>query len=564
MFYAVLVFIFTAFAAGSPSPFQPWNGTPSSAYETRYQLIAGTKGMVTSDSQEASDWGVEILRSGGNAVDAAVATAWMLSVTRPNYAALGGGGFVVFCPAPKKGKATPDCQTIDFRESAPKTSRAGMKLDQKILLSGVPGMVAGFLMAHQKWGRIGHSKLMSKPIQMAKNGFKWTTGLESGAADRWDDLSDEFKKVFGCKGKNCVPGTKIRQIELAKVLKHISQKGRDGFYSGWVAEKIAQEFEKQKGLITKEDLKNYLAVMRPPSVTRWNGAEIVTMSLPSTAGLLLPQLLGDLTRAENRENIKMGVHSVDTIHAMVHAMKLAYADRAAYLGDPEFASVPYKKLTLSESLDTRWEDFNPKKSVPVNLPVPASHAQKKSEAHTTHLSVIDREGNAVSMTLTVNAYFGSGVVIPGTGIVMNNEMEDFNTKEVDHPNTILPTKRPLSSMSPTLVRDLEGNNRIVVGAAGGQMILTTVYQILVHRLKFGMSLLDSIAYPRFHHQWAPDELIFEKFGWNFETQEKLKAMGYLLQEETSMAVAHGIERFPESGRVWGATDYRGEGGVSAE
>jgi len=557
-----------------------WDGSPESVLKSRNHPIVGEAGMVVSDDETASRWGVEILKQGGNAMDAAVATAFALSVTRPHFGSLGGGGFMVYCPkVPEGASKGPSCTTIDYREQAPsqasrdmylKEGKADTQLSQQgAKASGVPGVTAGLLYALEKYGSFSRAKILKRPIELALNGVALTPYGEATARENWSYFNDGLKRIVGCGKETLAPcnsGTRIVQADLAKVLSEIVKEGSSGFYEGWVAEKISSEMTKAGGFLTFQDLASYTPKERAPLSFQWNGLEIVTMPPPSSGGAILEQLLAYEERAYATKKFKY-TSSLE-LHALTHAMKLAFLDRARFFGDPDFVKVDLDRLESPEYLTQRWETFDPAQAVPVLDPTP----EPLDTPHTTHFSVVDKLGNAVSVTTTINEDYGSGFVPEGTGVVMNNEMDDFSSQPGvpnvfrlvgSEANSIAPKKRPLSTMSPTIVRDLNGQVRIVTGAAGGPTIVTSVFEILENRYRFKMSLPDAVAAPRFHHQWKPDVLKLERFGFSPETINALKSLGYSVEEVSGLAKTHSLERFPNQ-RVWGAPDPRGEGAAIAE
>jgi gamma-glutamyltranspeptidase/glutathione hydrolase len=567
-----------------------WDGSVKALRESRYAAVGGTRGMVVSDDRIASEWGAEILRKGGNAIDAAVATGFALAVTRPHYAALGGGGFLIYCPAPAggKGKKTAKpCSVIDYRELAPAEARRDMYVEEQKarddlsqdgpLASAVPGVPAGLLLALEKFGTKPRKELMSRPIALARNGVPVTTYIEAAAVDRWSAFNPEAKRLFGCPTgpkkalEPCAPGAVVRQTDLAWVLEQISKQGARGFYQGEVAKRVVDSLKKGAGILTLEDFASYRPKLREPIRKSFQGMEVVTMPLPSAGGTLIAQMLGYVERADQQGLFAQGPGSVDTVHALAHMMSLAFADRAKYFGDPDHVEVPVRALLSDGYLDERWKTFRRKKAA---LPEDAGEvgAFLRESSETTHFSVIDRHGNAVVITTTVNDNFGSGFVPPGTGIVMNNQMDDFSIRPGvpnlfglvgAEANAIAPGKRPLSSMSPTIVRDAEGNARILIGAAGGPRITTSVFLSLVNRLRFGMSIVDAVAASRLHQQWRPEELMLERGGFAHEVRSRLTDLGYRVSEVPTSGKVHALERFP-NGRVWGAPDFRGEGAAVAE
>lgn len=569
--------------------------------DSTYRGVIGAKGMVSADDLLAADWGTEIMRRGGNAVDAAVATAFMLAVTRPHYGALGGGGFMVICPKPKGETPTP-CTTIDYREMAPASAHRDMYVvDGKprtdlsqdgALASGVPGVTAGLLLALEKHGTMSRDKVLGKPILTARQGFRISGRFESVATMRWSAFNREAKKIFGCfnraakpgeeKLKPCGAGYLLRQPDLAKVLAEISKHGAKGFYEGWVADKLIAGLKQGGGTMVKEDLALYQAKFREPLIAKLGNLEIVSMGPPSSGGAILAMAMKYAQIADESGELDQGWNSAQSVHALTHALSLAFADRAKYFGDPDFVKVPLESMLSVPYLEGRWNGTF--KRGRANLPAEAGeptlaatfkHGLNGSDAgmSTTHFSVVDREGNAVALTTTVNDNFGSGFVPPGTGVVMNNEMDDFSIQPGTpnqfgligaEANAVAARKRPLSSMTPTVVRDEKGNARIAIGAQGGPRIASSTFLALINRLRFGLSIADAVSVPRFHHQWRPSELMLEQYGFPQELRDELKGRGYATKEVAASARMHAIERFPSSGKIWGVSDPRAEGGVSVE
>ncbi|MBC7690745.1 MAG: gamma-glutamyltransferase [Methylotenera sp.] len=557
------------------------------APKARTMARVGTKGMVVADDEIAAEWGVEILKRGGNAVDAAVATAFAMAVTRPHFASLGGGGFMVYCPAPKAGKPVPNCESIDYREMAPAATGRDFYIDKSgngkprtdlsqngATASGVPGVPAGLLLALEKFGTRKRAELLTRPIQLAQKGYLFTGHSEEAALDRWDEMNPEAKKLFGCAGFTgmfpCPPGTLITQTDLAKVLQAISKSGKAGFYQGWVAKKLIQGLHEAGGVMTLEDLAGYEAKLRKPVTGTFQGLQVISMPPPSSGGAILLQILSDVERADKTGSFAQGPRSASSIHAITHAMALAFADRAKYFGDPDQTDVPLAQLLDTSYLDPRWQkSFDPKHA---RLPAGAGELTKKEPTHTTHFSVMDHEGNAVAITTTVNDNFGSGFVPPGTGVVMNDQMDDFSIQPGTpnmfglvgaEANAVAPHKRPLSSMSPTIVRTPEGQVRLIVGAQGGPKIITAVAHTLINRLRFNMTLSDAVAEPRYHQQWKPASLSMES-GFAYETQKMLRELGYDLQESGPSGKIHALERDLTTHRVYGVSDPRAEGAAVAE
>lgn len=538
------------------------------------------KGMVVADDRQAAEWGAEILRRGGNAIDAAVATAFAMSVTRPHYAALGGGGFLIFCPRSVENSKSA-CKVIDFRERAPalaardmylRNGRADTQLSQTgALASGVPGVTAGLLTALEKYGTMTRKTVLSEPVRMARKGIRLSTNTERALLERWAAFNDDAKSIFRCgrlDAKPCAVGDLLVQQDLAEVLEAVSKRGANGFYQGNVAKKIVAGLKAAGGIISLKDLEDYTPTEREPVRGEFLGHEIITMPPPSSGGTVLVQLLGYMERAEKQGLLKNGYGSADTLQAQIHAMSLAFADRAEHMGDSDFYPVPLTRLLASDYLNERWKSFQPYRAA-----LPQGAGFKSAEkTQTTHFSVIDAQGNAVAVTETVNGNFGSGFVPAGTGIVMNNQMDDFSTQPGvpnlfgligGEANAIAPRKRPLSSMSPTIVRDKNGAVKMVLGAAGGPRIITSVFQTLVNRLQFQMALVDSVSAPRIHHQWRPEVVRYEANGFAPETVDAIRRMGYKIEAGAGLAVVHALEKLP-SGRIVGVPDPRCEGYAAAE
>lgn len=586
-----------------PAPITPLQKTFDKDDDSRLRPTAGTRGMVVSDDTEASAWGAEVLRRGGNAVDAAVATALAMSVSRPHFASLGGGGFMIYCP-PSSGDASvkknAKCSALDYREMAPLKSTRDMyirngKPDTNLsqngaLASGVPGVPAGLLSAAEKWGKIGakglagRKVLFSKPIEMAKKGVIVSTHTEAALHDRWSHMNQEARRVFGVTGRSTektpvVVGSRLKQPDLAEVLEAMRNHGRDGFYKGSVAMKIAKGLQAEGGIISTHDLARYQPMEREPVSGERFGYEVISMPPPSSGGAILLQILKYAELADQGGMFAHGFYSAPAIHSLIHAESLAFADRAEHFGDPDFYKVPLSALLSDSYLTQRWtETFKKDKRnwpSPGKLGTPSAvivTSEVHEGANTTHLSVVDREGGSVSLTTTVNDNFGSAFVPPGTGIVMNNQMDDFSIQPGTpnlfglvgaEANAIAPGKRPLSSMSPTIVRK-NGEVRFVLGAQGGPRIITATALAFLLAARFDYSLPDAVHGLRFHHQWKPESVKLERGGWSHELKESLTSMGYKLEETSTAGKMHAIERFPEAGRVWGVNDLRAEGGAVAE
>jgi gamma-glutamyltranspeptidase/glutathione hydrolase len=533
--------------------------------------------MVVSGSKLASDVGVEILKKGGNAIDAAVAVGFALAVTYPYAGNIGGGGFMVIHL--KNGKNT----TIDFREKAPASSHRNMYQDQNGVFvpelsqegttsAGVPGSVAGMIYALNKYGNLSLSDVISPAIELAENG--WI--IDHKTAELFDKYFSDFKKypsslkVFSNSRKPYTEGQNFKQPDLAETLEKIKDDGLDGFYKGETANLIVRQIKLMDGYITLEDLANYKAVERKPVEGTYRGNKIVSMAPPSSGGIALIELFNIL---ENYTFDRTDFGSSGYIHKLVEAMKYVYADRTYNLGDPDFYPVPVDKLTSKKYANSIYKQIKSdnNKAVPSEIIKPWKPVNGKECTETTHYSVYDEYGNAVSTTTTINSGFGSKIVVDGAGFLLNNEMDDFSSKPGvpnqygllgSEANSIQPEKRMLSSMTPTIVLK---NDRpyIIVGSPGGSTIITTVLQVIMNCIDFRMNISQAIDAPRIHHQWYPDEIYSENFSLNKDTAEKLMKMGYLLanfnKEAKILGVAEGIMIDHQNGVVYGASDPRGSG-----
>lgn len=533
--------------------------------------VRARHGMVVSAQELASRVGVEILKKGGNAVDAAVAIGFALAVVYPQAGNLGGGGFMVI--RFPNGKAT----TIDFREKAPGKARKDMYLDEKgevipglstfgYLSSGVPGSVAGLCYALNKYGTMSLKEVLQSAIRLAEEGFLLSHGFSQALKRTSKELSHfpATAKIFLKHGKPYREGDLFVQKDLAKTLKLIAEEGPDAFYKGKIADLIAEDMKKHGGLITKQDLANYHPVEREPVCGTYRGYGIISMGPPSSGGIALIELLNIL----EAYNIgALGHNSSRTIHLMVEAMRRVYADRAQHLGDSDFYPVPIKGLIskkyaaeLRRSIDLYRA--TPSSQVGHGNPLPYESQQ------TTHYSVVDEDRMAVSVTTTLNSSFGSKVVIEGTGFLMNNQMDDFSIKPGvpniyglvgGEANSIQPGKRMLSSMCPTiLTRD--GKLLMVLGTPGGSTIITTVLQVIMNVIDHDMDIQEAVDAPRIHHQWLPDVVYYERRGLPVDVLENLGRMGYHTQElQGYNGDVQAIMVDPQTGMLLGASDPRGEG-----
>ena len=544
--------------------------------------------MVVSAEVHASEAGVEVLQAGGNAVDAAVATGFALAVTFPVAGNIGGGGFMVI--RFPDGTAT----TIDYRETAPTGATRDMYVDDSTgairpdlsrrghLASGVPGAVAGLLHAHETYGSLPLADVLAPAIRLAE-GYP----LSRSEADLMNAYTPRFApypgtvRYFTQEG-GFEAGETFRQDDLAAVLRRIRDEGRDGFYRGETADLLVAEMERGGGLIDHDDLAGYEAVEREPLVGDYRGHRVISMPPPSSGGVALIQMLDAV---EPYDLAGLGFNSSASVHLMGEAMRRAFADRAEWLGDPDFADIPTDELVAEAYTRRRMADFDPVRAdSSTRLGAGAPRAES---AQTTHYSVVDDAGMAVSVTTTLNGGFGSLVVVDGAGFFLNNEMDDFTSAPgkpnmfglvQGEANAIEPGKRMLSSMTPTIVEDPEGRLMMVIGSPGGPRIITTVYEVILNVIDHGMNIQEAVAAPRVHHQWLPDVLYAEHQGLAQDVIAALSERGWTVDESsgywsradgvlvryteadatTDPSGLDAVER-TEAGRVyWGGADPRGE------
>ncbi|NPA37402.1 MAG: gamma-glutamyltransferase [Chlorobi bacterium] len=523
--------------------------------------------MVVSAHPLASEAGAAVLRAGGNAVDAACAVEFALAVTYPVAGNIGGGGFMVI--RMNDGKS----YTLDYREKAPVMANRDMYLDKNgnvieglslnsHLAVGVPGTVDGIINAHKRFGKIDFNEIIQPAINLAKNGFPVT----KKQANRLNEYSEAFNKM----NKAVVPfikegkwheGDTLKQPELAHTLELIKEKGRNGFYRGETAEKIVNQMKSNKGLITIQDLDEYKSVWRQPVTGEYKEYKVISMPPPSSGGIALLQLLGMI---EPYAIDKWGWNDVKTIHLMVEAERRVYADRAEFLGDPDFFSVPVKKLLKKKYLRDRMANFDPEKATPSSKVKHGNPYVYESE-ETTHYSVVDSEGNAVAVTTTLNRAYGSKIVVEDAGFLLNNEMDDFSMKPGvpnsyglvgGEANSIQPGKRMLSSMTPAIV-EKEGKLFMVVGSPGGSTIITSVFQTILNVTEFDMDMQKAVDALRFHSQWLPDVVFYEKGRFTDELKKQLEEMGHKLKERSSIGRVDAILQLPD-GTLQGGADSRGD------
>ncbi len=544
----------------------------SGSWSAQREPARGRNGMISSASDLASMIGLKVLEDGGNAVDAAVAVGFALAVTYPEAGNLGGGGFMVIHLA--NGKNT----TIDFRETAPSFVNKDIYLDDsgKVIedmsrkgwtSSGVPGTVAGLIYALNKYGTFTLDKVLQPAIELARNGFPLSNRLAEDINYYFEDFSKypSSKKIFTNDGEKFIEGDYLIQTDLAETLNKILINGADGFYSGAVADSIIAESNRSGWMITKDDLQNYFPVEREPVYGEYKGFEIVSMAPPSSGGIAIVEAFNVL---KNFDLHKLGWHSSDYIFTVVETLKRIYADRSKHLGDPDFYSVPQSNLLSQKYADKIASDIIKQegKAVPSVDILPASFTSHESE-QTTHFVTSDRLGNAVSCTTTINSAFGNKIVVGGAGFLMNNEMDDFSAKPGvpnqygligSEANSVQPNKRMLSSMTPTILLK-DGKFFMAVGSPGGSTIITTVLQIIINVVDFDMNISEAIGVPRFHHQWLPDRIDYEKLCLVKDQIETLKNKGETIGHVRSLGRAEGII-FDNKNKIYtGATDPRGYG-----
>ena len=544
--------------------------TPVNSFQyTISKRIIAENGAVVSAHPLASKVGVEILKQGGNAVDAAIATQLALAVVYPNAGNLGGGGFMV------ARLSNGETLALDYREMAPAKAGRDMYIEPNgeantdksqlgHLSSGVPGTVAG-LFASYKYAKLPFEKLIEPAILLAEKGFCISASEARALNNIREDLIryNTVTPVF-VKQTEWKKGDTLIQTDLANTLKRIKEKGAAGFYEGETAKLVVEEMKRGGGIIGYEDLKNYKAKYRTPHSFEYKGYKILGMPMPSSGGLLLNQMMKMI---EGRNIAAMGFHSAEAIQLMTEVERRAYADRAEYMGDADYYKVPVSMLTNDIYLQDRMKTFDPDKATPSNTIKPGVLLRAESE-ETTHLSVIDKEGNTVAITTTLNNSYGSRTVVGGAGFFLNDEMDDFSIKPGvpnlygavgGEANAIMPGKRMLSSMTPTIV--LKDNKPfIVVGTPGGTTIPTQIFQTLVNILEFAMSTEDAVYKPKFHHQWLPDEIMYEK-GFPAAVKTALEKKGYIFGKERSgIGRTEIIKVFPD-GQFEAVADIRGDDGA---
>lgn len=513
--------------------------------ETSSYEATGVNYGISTQGKYSSLAADEMFKKGGNIIDAVVAASFTVSVERPQSTGIGGGGFMIFR---KKDGST---YAIDFRERAPlkatpdmyiQNGKGNTRLSQNgILASATPGLVAGLIEVHKKFGSLPLKTVMQSAIDLAENGFPIYSTLHRALTYRAKVLNQdpEARKIFlDREGKPLPLGHLLVQKDLAQTLRKISEKGSDEFYKGETSKKIVKFFSQAKGVLSQKDLAQYKVKWRTPITGKYKNYEVISMPPPSSGGIHILQFLNFL---ENDDLKSKGVLSTESIHLAASALQHAFADRAAHIGDPDFVEVPVQKLVAPEYVQSRRSNVILDKAKTA-VEVKAGEFPTQESTETTHLSIMDKDGNAVSTTQTINGWFGSGVVVPGTGILMNNEMDDFSiqdgvpnlfgavgVKSKDKTlNAIAPLKTPLSSMSPTLLVQ-NGETVLSLGAPGGTRIISCVAQTILNYTEFNLSLKDAISIIRYHHQWQPDVLFIDPPGPKRKVLRDLQKMGYKVE-----------------------------------
>ncbi len=550
------------------------------------KLERSQQGMVVSAHPLASEAGQLILQKGGNAVDAAVATAFAISVVEPFSAGIGGGGFLLMGTPPENSETQKEykIQALDFRERSPKAATRDMYLNQEgevdqrasldgHLAVGVPGTVAGLYTVHKDYGKLPWSELLQSAIGYARDGFEVSDRFVSRLERRLEVINKNpaAKAAFTKNGQPYQPGDLLIQTDKAQTLETIAENPQS-FYTGKIGEAIATDMAANGGLITLEDLKDYTPIWRQPVCGEFRQARVCAMPPPSSGGVHLLQILNIIGETNLPQ---WGRQNPDTIHLLTEAMGVAYADRSKYLGDPDFVQVPVQELTSRSYAQQVRQEINLEQAKPVTEVQPAAPETLRNyiweSPNTTHLTVVDEERLVISMTYTINGSFGAGVVTAGTGILLNNEMDDFAAAPGvanlyglvgGEANAIAPKKTPLSSMTPTIVTQ-DGQLIMATGSPGGSTIITTVLQVVLNVLEYKMDAAQAVSAPRFHHQWLPDKLILETGGFSEATVNELQRRGHNVEMRDGWGNANAIV-VTESGVLEAAADPRGEGEAKGE
>ncbi len=544
------------------------------AQTTQKPLIEGKQGMVVSTHPAASEIGLSILKKGGNAIDAAVAVNFALAVSHPSAGNIGGGGFLVY--RDKSGSV----KALDYREKAPSAASRDMYLDSEgkiipgksmtgIFSVGVPGTVAGMQEMHAKLGRLPWNELLQPAVDLARNGLVLTEKEARGLnRQRTEFMKENPGKnyLLSAEGKEWKVGDLLVQGDLANTLELILKKKAKGFYKGQTARNIVKEMKAQNGIISKRDLRHYQAVWRTPIKSQYKNYQIIGMPPPSSGGVALAQLLQMVAPYSLK---KWGPTSDSTIQVMVETERRVYADRAKWLGDPDFVKVPVNELIDPTYATSRMSSMNFNQATK-SADIQAGAFPGYESPETTHYSIVDGEGNAVSITTTLNNSYGSKVFVGGSGFLLNDEMDDFSAKAGapnlygligSKANEIQPNKRMLSSMTPTIVEE-NGKLKMVVGTPGGSTIITSVFQVVLNTLEMGMNMQQAVEYPRFHHQWMPEKITSEPKRFSEEQQIRLQTKGYTFAPVSAIGLVEGILVLP-NGNLQGGADSRGDDTVSA-
>ncbi|MBQ7169989.1 MAG: gamma-glutamyltransferase [Synergistaceae bacterium] len=535
-------------------------------------ILDAGNGLAVTTQPLADMAGQMILDKGGNAIDAAVAVGYALAVVHPQAGNIGGGGFAVIHTADGKDYA------LDFRETAPGAATRDMYLDaygnviplastRTYKAAGVPGTVAGMSAMLDRFGTMKLADVMATAIELAEKGYPISERQARVMAANHDKLSKfpTGRKYFLHEnGTDYRAGEIFVQSDLAETLKRIAAEGPKGFYEGRTAELIEADMKANDGLITREDLLKYEVKWREPSTATYRGYKIVSMCPPSSGGAVIAQILNVMENADMRT--LWAASPADAVHVMAEAMRQAYADRSEYMGDPDFVNVPVAELTSKEYARKIFDRINPNKATPSDNVRPGLEPLKEG-TNTTHYSVVDKAGNAVSVTYTINESWGTGAAVDGAGFLLNNEMDDFSVKPGvpnvyglvgGDANAVAPYKRPLSSMSPSIVSK-EGKTVLVVGSPGGARIITTVLQVIANVVDRRMALNQAVSAPRYHMQWLPDELRIEPGnGLSNDDVSRLVGMGYTLSLQPFMGDVNAIMIDPETGKITGSHDSRHE------
>nr|WP_246053791.1 gamma-glutamyltransferase [Halomonas halmophila] len=532
----------------------------------RFHPQEGTQGIVATSHFLASDVARDVLANGGNAVDAAVTAGFALAVTQPRSGNIGGGGFMLI-----SDENSDEVIAIDYRETAPAAATETMFQDEDgnavsewsrftHRAAGVPGTVAGLALALEKYGTLSLADALAPAIRLAEEGFEVPPRFVAGVNDtreRLEKWESTRKMFFKEDGSAYEVGDTFRQPDLAATLKRIAEQGAREFYEGETAELIAAEMQRHDGLITLEDLAGYQPAIREPSHGNYRGHDIYAMSPPSSGGVHIVQMLNILEEYPIGE---WGFNSADTIHVMAEAMKRAYADRSKYLGDTDFVEVPLEGLTSEGYADELRGQIDMDTATPSSEISPGKPLPYESN-ETTHFSIADGNGLAVSNTYTINFSYGSGIAVEGAGFLLNNEMDDFSAKPGvpnaygligGEANKVEPGKRMLSSMTPTIVKR-DGKNFLITGSPGGSRIITTTLQVLMNVIDHDMNIQSAVSAPRIHHQWLPDEIRIEA-GISPDTIELLKGKGHTISQQSAMGAAQSI--VIEDGKFFGGADPR--------